>query len=117
MMCATFFLELARHNAIDRMYLALDFFDASINRIAAYVIGTRATRKALLYGLVDPTDRLRQLEAEGKLAQKLALMEDMKTMPFSAVWDMCCLKANVPIGASWLDEIEAYERDVLSQRD
>ena len=111
------FLELARHNAIDRMYLALDFFDASINRIAAYVIGTRATRKALLYGLVDPTDRLRQLEAEGKLAQKLALMEDMKTMPFSAVWDMCCLKANVPIGASWLDEIEAYERDVLSQRD
>ena len=111
------FLELARHNAIDRMYLALDFFDASINRTAAYVIGTRATRKALLYGLVDPTDCLRQLEAEGKLAQKLALMEDMKTMPFSAVWDMCCLKADVPIGASWLDEIEAYERDVLSQRD
>jgi L-rhamnose isomerase len=110
------FLELARHNAIDRMYLALDFFDASINRIAAYVIGTRATRKALLYGVVDPTKLLRQLEAEGKHAQKLGLMEDMKTMPFSAVWDMCCLKANVPVGASWIDEVETYERDVLSKR-
>ena len=111
------FLELARHNAIDRMYLALDFFDASINRIAAWVIGTRATRKALLYGLVDPTALLRQLESEGKLAQKLGLMEDMKTMPFGAVWDMCCLKSNVPVGAAWIDDVEAYERDVLSQRD
>jgi len=110
------FLELARNNAIDRMYLALDFFDASINRIGAYVIGTRATRKALLYGLVDPSDYLQKLECEGKLAQKLGLMEDMKTMPFSAVWDMCCLKSGVPVGASWIAEIEAYEQNVLSKR-
>lgn len=110
------FLELARHNAIDRMYLALDFFDASINRIGAYVIGTRATRKALLYGLVDPSAMLRKLEREGKHAQKLALMEDMKTMPFSAVWDMACLKSGVPVGASWIGEVETYEKKVLSKR-
>lgn len=110
------FLELARHNAIDRMYLALDFFDASINRLGAYVIGTRATRKALLYGLVDPSEYLRNLESEGKHAQKLALMEDFKTMPFSAVWDMCCLKAGVPVGPSWIAEVEKYENEVLSKR-
>jgi L-rhamnose isomerase len=101
---------------LDRVYVALDFFDASINRIGAYVIGTRATRKALLYGLVDPSELLRNLEAEGKLAQKLALMEEMKTMPFSAVWDMLCLKSDVPLGVAWLDDMEAYEREVLAQR-
>ena len=110
------FLEVGRMRVLDRIYVALDFFDASINRIGAYVIGTRATRKALLYGLVDPSELLRNLETEGKLAQKLALMEEMKTMPFSAVWDMLCLKSDVPLGAAWLDDMEAYEREVLAQR-
>ncbi|MCZ6632612.1 MAG: L-rhamnose isomerase, partial [bacterium] len=76
-----------------------------------------ATRKAILYGLVDPSAFLQELELEGKGAQKLALMEEMKTMPFSAVWDMLCLKADVPIGTSWIDEMEAYEKDVLANRD
>ncbi len=110
------FLEIARQDALDRIYLALDFFDASINRIGAYVIGTRATRKAVLYGLVDPSKRLRKLEAEGKMAQKLGLMEEMKTMPFSAIWDMLCLKSDVPIGPAWIDDLESYEKDVLASR-
>lgn len=110
------FLEVARAKAIDRIYVALDFFDASINRVGAYVIGTRATRKALLYGLLDPTQRLQQLETEGKLAQKLALMEDMKTLPFSAVWDMLCVKSCVPAGASWIGEMEAYENEIQRKR-
>jgi len=110
------FLEIARCGALDRVYVALDFFDASINRIGAYVVGARATRKAILYGLLDPSDHLKKLEAEGKLAQKLALMEEMKTMPFAAVWDMVCLKAGVPAGAAWLDDMETYEKDVLSAR-
>ena len=110
------FLEIARHNALDRIYVALDFFDASINRIGAWVIGTRATRKAILYGLVDPSAFLQELELESKGAQKLALMEEMKTMPFSAVWDMLCLKSDVPVSTSWIDEMEAYEKDVLANR-
>ena len=80
------------------------------------MIGTRATRKAILYALLDPTERLKELEREGKLAQKLGLMEDMKTMPFAAVWDMACLKSGVPPGAAWIPEMEAYEKEVLSKR-
>jgi len=110
------FLEVARADALDRIYVALDFFDASINRVGAYVIGTRATRKALLFGLLDPSAQLQQLEAEGKGAQKLALMEDMKTLPFSAVWDMLCLRSDVPAGASWIGEMEDYETDVQRKR-
>lgn len=110
------FLEVARANALNRIYVALDFFDASINRVGAYVIGTRATRKAMLFGLLDPSEQLRQLESEGKGAQKLALMEDMKTLPFSAVWDMLCLKSGVPAGASWIGEMESYEADVQMKR-
>jgi L-rhamnose isomerase len=110
------FLEVARANALDRIYVALDFFDASINRVGAYVIGTRATRKAILYGLLDPSARLRGLESEGKLASKLALMEDAKTLPFGAIWDMLCLKSGVPAGASWIGEMETYEAEVQRKR-
>jgi L-rhamnose isomerase len=110
------FLEVARAKALDKIYVALDFFDASINRVGAYVIGTRATRKAILYGLVDPSQHLQKLEAEGRGAAKLGLMEDLKTMAFSAVWDMACLKASVPIGAGWIDEMENYETNVLTAR-
>lgn len=110
------FLEIARADALDRIYVALDFFDASINRVGAYVIGTRATRKALLYGLVDPSAQLKALDQDGKLAQKLGMMEDAKTLPFSAVWDMLCLKSGVPAGASWIGEMENYEATVQSKR-
>lgn len=110
------FLEIKRGDAFDRVYLALDFFDASINRIAAYVVGIRATRKAILYALLDPTDRLKALELEGKKGQKLALMEEMRTMPFDAVWNYLCLKDEVVTGTAWIGEVEQYEREVLAAR-
>jgi len=110
------FLEIVRGDALDRVYVALDFFDASINRIAAYVIGTRATRKAILAAHLDPSACLRDLETGGKLGQKLGLMEEQRTMPFGAVWDMLCQSEEVPVGAAWISEVEAYEASVLSKR-
>ncbi len=110
------FLEIKRGNAWDRVVVALDFFDASINRIGAYVTGTRAARKGILYALLDPTEQLQAYEREGKNAQRLALMEEFKSMPFAAVWDSLCDRASVPVGADWIPQMEAYERDVLSQR-
>ncbi len=110
------FLEIKRGNAWDRVVLALDFFDASINRIGAYVTGSRSTRKGILYALLDPTKQLQSYEAEGKNAQRLALMEEFKTMPFGAVWDQLCVEADVPTGASWLSDMERYESEVLSAR-
>ncbi len=110
------FLEVVRGGALDRVLVALDFFDASINRLAAYVIGARATRQALLAALLDPAARLQELERTGKAAHKLALMEAQKTMPFGAVWDMLCLRAGVPPGLAWWDEVERYEKDVLAKR-
>jgi len=110
------FLEVQRGHAWDRVKFALDFFDASINRIGAYVIGTRAARKGILYALLDPTKKLQQLEAEGKNAQRLALMEEAKSLPFASVWDMLCLKVDVPVGPSWISEMEAYEVAVLAKR-
>lgn len=103
------FLEIQRGNAWGKMVLALDFFDASINRIAAYVIGTRATRKAILYALLDPSATLKQYEDAGKNSQRLAVMEEFKTMPFGAVWARLCEQAGVPAGTEWLAEMEAYE--------
>lgn len=111
------FLELTRGQALDQAIVALDFFDASINRIAAYVIGIRATRKAMLYALLDPAAELARLEAEGKLAQKLALMEEAKTLPFGDVWDELCTRAGVPVGREWISRVETYESDVLRGRD
>ena len=110
------FLELVRAGALERVFLALDYFDASVNRIAAYVIGARAVRKALLYALLEPLPALRELEAQGKHAQKLALLEECKTLPFDAVWNELCRRASAPIGPGWLNEVEAYEKDVLSKR-
>ncbi len=111
------FQELVRGGALGRVYVALDFFDASINRIAAYCIGARSTRKAILYALLEPAERLAELEAEGEGAQKLALMEEMKTMPLGAVWDHLCTESNVPAGAAWIGEVETYEKDVLAKRE
>ncbi|MFZ4506245.1 MAG: L-rhamnose isomerase, partial [Fimbriimonas sp.] len=109
------FLELARGKALDRVVVALDFFDASINRLGAYVVGIRATRKGILNGLLDPTKELQALETQGKLAQKLALMEEAKTLPFGAVWDELCLRAGVPVGRNWIDEIDNYEQVTASR--
>ncbi len=108
--------EIIRHNVIDRVHIGLDFFDASINRLAAWVTGTRAMLKALLIALLEPTERLRQLELEGNYTERLALLEEIKSLPFGVVWDYYCLKQNVPHGAAWLNDVRRYEADVLSKR-
>jgi L-rhamnose isomerase len=110
------FLEIQRGNVWDRVAIALDFFDASINRIGAYVIGTRAARKGILYARLDPSSRLKAYESEGKFTQRLALMEECKTLPFAAVWDRLCDQAGVPVGTDWFREMEEYETLVLSKR-
>ncbi len=108
--------EVVRGNALGRVHFGLDFFDASINRIAAWVIGARATLKALLIALLEPTAMLQELEAKGDRTARLGLMEELKTMPFAAVWDHYCEAQGVPAGASWLNDVRAYEQQVLSQR-
>jgi L-rhamnose isomerase len=109
--------ELVRGNFLKRTHIGLDFFDASINRVAAWVIGTRAMLKALLAALLEPADRLRTMELEGDFTGRLAMAEDLKTFPLAAVWDACCLRHDVPAGLDWLDDVRQYERDVLSKRD
>ena len=108
--------ELVRGDYLDRVHIGLDFFDASINRVAAWVIGARAMLKALLLALLEPTETLRQLEAEGDYTARLALLEELKSLPFGAVWDHYCRAHDVPVGRDWLAEVKAYERDVLSKR-
>lgn len=108
--------EIVRADALDRVHIGLDYFDASINRIGAYVIGTRATQKCLLQALLEPVDRIRELEAKDMGFEKLALLEEAKTMPWNAVWDMFCLKAGVPVGESFISDIQAYEKEVTSKR-
>ena len=108
--------ELVRGNFLDRVHIGLDFFDASINRVAAWVIGARCMQKALLQALLEPIEMLRRFEAEGNYTARLAMLEELKTFPFGAVWDECCLRSNVPVGRAWMDEIEEYEAGVLSKR-
>ena len=108
--------ELVRGDYLGRVHIGLDFFDASINRVAAWVIGTRSMLKALLLALLEPTETLRRLEAEGDTTARLALLEELKTLPFGAVWDHYCRTHDVPAGRDWLAEVKAYERDVLSKR-
>ncbi len=110
------FKELVRADALNRAHIGLDYFDASINRIGAYIIGTRATQKCLLSALLEPIDKLRRYEAEGKNFQRLALLEEAKSLPFGAVFDYFNLKNNVPVGQQFIPEIERYEREVLSKR-
>ncbi|CAK6492978.1 L-rhamnose isomerase [Pantoea sp. Nvir] len=108
--------EIVRHQLFDKVHIGLDFFDASINRIAAWVIGTRNTRKALLRALLEPTDRLRQAEAAGDYTARLALLEEQKSLPWQAVWEAWCLRHDVPADASWLSDVRHYEKQILNQR-
>jgi len=108
--------ELVRGDFLGRTHVGLDFFDASINRIAAWVIGTRAMIKALLVALLEPAAKLREMEAAGDFTGRLAMLEELKMMPFGAVWDHHCERAGVPAGLGWLEEVRRYERDVLSRR-
>jgi L-rhamnose isomerase len=108
--------EIVRSNCLDRIHIALDFFDASMNRVGAWTIGTRATLKGLLIALLEPAEKLREYEHSGNNFARLAMLEEMKIMPFGAVWDYYCLKAEVPTGEIWLEEIEAYENNVTRKR-
>jgi L-rhamnose isomerase len=108
--------EVVRGGYLPRVHIGLDFFDASINRVAAWVIGTRAMLKALLLALLEPIDLLRQYEAAGDLTRRLALLEEIKTLPAGTVWDCYCLEQAVLVGGAWIEAVESYERDVQSKR-
>ena len=108
--------EIIRCKALDRVHIGLDYFDATINRIGAYVTGTRATQKALLLALLEPTELLMQYEDEEKLFERLALQEELKALPWQAVYDYFCVKNNVPPGAGFIKEIQQYEKEVTGKR-
>ena len=110
------FSEIVRANALDRAHIGLDYFDASINRIGAYIIGVRAAQKSLLQALLEPTATLRKYEDEGKLFQRLGLLEEAKTLPFGAIYDYFNMKNNVPVGEEYFADVEKYEAEVLSKR-
>ena len=107
---------LVRTNLVERTHIGLDYFDASINRVAAWVIGTRNMCKALLKACLEPTDALKKIEVEGDYTSRLALVEELKTYPFGAVWDYYCEQMGVPVRDAWLADVKQYEKDVLSKR-
>lgn len=108
--------EIVRNDFMSRVNVGLDFFDASINRIGAYVTGTRAAQKAFLIAMLEPTKDLVAVEEAGQNFERLAMLEELKTMPFSAVWDYYCLQEGVPTGMGYISEIQEYEKDVLLKR-
>ncbi|MDR2793496.1 MAG: L-rhamnose isomerase [Treponema sp.] len=108
--------EIVRNDALDRVLIGLDFFDASINRIAAWVIGCRSMQKALLYALLQPNSRLKNLQDEARYGELMMLHEELKTYPFGAVWEAYCEQEKVPVDELWFTEAERYERDILSKR-
>jgi len=108
--------EIIRCDALDRVNIGLDYFDASINRIGAYVVGSRATQKCFMQALLEPLAQLREYEANGQLFERLALLEEAKSLPWNAVWDMFCLQNNVPVGEDFIAEIQKYETEVTSKR-
>lgn len=108
--------EIVQCDALDRVLIGLDFFDASINRIAAWVIGMRNTQKALLYALLLPHEKLTKMQNETDFTSLLALQEEFKFYPFADVWDQFCERNNVPVREKWLEDVRRYEKDVLFQR-
>jgi L-rhamnose isomerase len=108
--------EIVRGDYVSRVHIGLDFFDASINRVAAWTIGTRNAIRALLMALLEPAAKMHQLELAGDFTARLALLEELKGLPFGAVWDQYCLQQSVPVGIAYLDEIRTYEKQVLAHR-
>ena len=108
--------EIVRNDALDRVLIGLDFFDASINRVAAWIIGTRNAEKALLWALLQPNQQLKALQDVGNFTEKFMLMEEAKTLPFSDIWAEYCRREGVPADASWFEEIKKYEQDIQSKR-
>ncbi len=109
--------EIVRGDMVDKVHVALDFFDASINRVGAWIVGVRATLKSFLFALLEPIKLLRSMESGGDHFSRLALLEELKTMPFGAVWDYYCLKKNVPPAGEWMKSVKDYEDQILSQRE
>ncbi|MGA2244528.1 MAG: L-rhamnose isomerase [Verrucomicrobiota bacterium] len=108
--------ELVRGDYLGRTHIGLDYFDASINRVAAWTLGARNMLRALGLAMLEPVEKFKQLELAGDYTSRLALMEEAKSMPFAAVWDYHCLQQGAPVGEQWLAEVKKYERDVLSKR-
>ena len=108
--------EIVRNDAIERVYMALDFFDASVNRIAAWTIGIRSWQKAMLSALCTPNAELKKLQDENKLTELMMMQEEVKTLPFGAVWDEYCERCGAPVGKAWFEEVEKYENEVLLKR-
>lgn len=108
--------EIVRSSALGRVHLALDFFDGSINRVGAWVIGARSTLKALLGALLEPTEKLRGFEREGNYFARLALLEEAKSLPAGSVWDYFCVKMSVPPAEDWINSVDRYEKETLSKR-
>ena len=108
--------EIVRCDALDRVHIGLDYFDASINRIGAYVVGSRATQKCMMQALLEPLAKLRWYEAAGRGFERLALLEESKSLPWIAVWDMFCLRNDVPVGEEFIARVQKYEREVTSKR-
>ena len=108
--------EIVRNHALERIHIGLDYFDASINRVAAWTIGARNTLRALLMALLEPQEILKKFEEEGDFSSRLALQEELKSMPFGVVWDAYCLKKNVPIGMDFMKTIKDYEKKELASR-
>ncbi len=110
------FQQIVRGDALGRVHVALDFFDASINRIGAWVVGTRAVQKGLLNALLEPVALLKDLERSGDMAARLALLEELRTFPLGAVWDLYCLKHGAPAGPAWIADMQTYDREVIRKR-
>lgn len=110
------FSEIVRAGALDRVHYGLDYFDGTLNRIGAYVIGTRAAQKCMLRALLEPKEMLKKYELEGKYFQRLAMLEECKNLPWNAVYDEFCLRNNVPVGETYIPEVEKYESEVTSKR-
>lgn len=108
--------EIVRNDALDRVLLALDFFDASINRISAWTVGMRNMQKALLYALLLPNRQMKEMQDQNRFTELMVLQEEIKTYPFGAVWDYFCESQGVPVREEWFKKVQKYENDVLSLR-
>jgi L-rhamnose isomerase len=108
--------EIVRNNAMDKVLIGLDFFDASINRVAAWIIGTRNMQKALLFALLQPNDKLKELQNKGRFTELMMLQEEIKTYPFGDIWEHYCESQNVPFDESWFDSVMEYEAEILLNR-
>lgn len=108
--------ELVRNDLLGKTHIGLDFFDATINRVAAWVIGTRNAQKAVLKAMLEPLQELKEIELTGDYTTRLALTEELKDFPFADVWNYFCEINGVPVGLDWLEVVKSYEKDVLSLR-